>query len=230
MSSRIFPQSMPHRFRMVQQSFLHRDDLAFSDVLPEEEIEAAFAKENAVFAQEESDVYTPQVTLWAFLSQAVFKGEHRSCVSAVARVAILMVALNRRVSGDTGAYCRARAKLPEVVLERLTTKLANDCEMAVPERWLWHQRHVHLVDGTTVSAPDTPANQAAWPQPCSQKEGLGFPLIRMVVMMSLATGMMTGMAMGPYVGKETGETALFRLLLKDMQQGDIFVADRYLYH
>jgi len=118
--------------------------------------------------------------------------------------------------------------LPEVVIERLAIQLANGCETAVPEGWLWYGRHAHLVDGTTVSAPDTPANQAVWPQPSSQKEGLGFPLIRMVVMMSLATGMMTGMAMGPYSGKETGETALFRSLLKGMQRGDLFVADRYM--
>lgn len=228
MSSRIFPPSLPRRFRVVQLSFLHRDDLAFADILPEDEIQAAFDEENAVFAQGEDGVYTPQVTLWAFLSQAVFKGEHRSCVAAVARIVVLMVAINRRVAGDTGAYCRARARLPEVVIERLAIRLGNGCETVVPEEWLWHRRHTHLVDGTTVSAPDTPANQAAWPQPSSQKEGLGFPLIRMVVMMSLATGMLTGMALGPYAGKETGETALFRSLLKDMQRGDIFVADRYM--
>lgn len=228
MSFRRFPNALPRRFRVVQQSFLHRDDLAFADVLPEQEIQAAFDDEGAVFAQEETDIYTPQVTLWAFLSQAVFKAEHRSCVAAVARVAVLMAAMNRRVSDDTGAYCRARAKLPEVVIERLTMKLAHGCEGTVPEQWLWHGRHTHLVDGTTVSTPDTPANQAAWPQPNTQKKGLGFPLIRMVVLMSLATAMLTGMALGPYQGKETGETALFRRLLKDMQRGDIFVADRYL--
>jgi len=227
MSFRTFRYSMPHRFRTVLKSFLHRDDLAFSEVLPEDDIEAAFEEEDAVFAQDEDAVYTPQVTLWAFLSQAVFKGEHRSCVAAVARVAILMVTLGRRVSGDTGAYCRARARLPETVIERLTLKLANGSEAAVPEPWLWHGRHVHLVDGTTISMPDTAANQAVWPQPRSQKNGLGFPMIRMVVLLSLATGMITGMAMGPCRGKETGETALFRSLLEGLR-GDIFVADRFM--
>ncbi len=166
--------------------------------------------------------------MWAFLSQAVFKAEHRSCVATVASVAVLMAALNRRVSDDTGTYCRARAKLPEVVLERLALQVADGCEGTAPSAWLWHRRHTHLVDGTTLSAPDTPANQAAWPQPNTQKKGLGFPLIRMVVLMSLATALLTGMAMGPCVGKESGETALFRSLLKNMLRGDIFVADRYL--
>ncbi len=228
MSFRTFSGGLPHRFRVVQQSFFHRDDLPFAEVLSEQDIQAAFDAEGVNFAQEEGDVYTPSVTLWAFLSQAVFKAEHRSCVATVARVAVLMAALNRRVSDDTGTYCRACAKLPEVVLERLALQVADGCEETAPSAWLWHRRHTHLVDGTTLSAPDTPANQAAWPQPNTQKKGLGFPLIRMVVLMSLATALLTGMAMGPCVGKESGETALFRSLLKNMLRGDIFVADRYL--
>lgn len=228
MSFRIFPSGLPRRFRVVQQSFWHRDGLAFAEVLSEQDIQAAFDQEGVSFAPEEGDVYTPSVTLWAFLSQAVFKAEHRSCVAAVARVAVLMAALGRRVSPDTGAYCRARAKLPEVVLERLAVQVADRCEATAPAAWLWHQRHAHLVDGTTLSAADTPANQAAWPQPATQQKGLGFPLIRMVVLLSLATALITGMALGPCAGKETGETALFRRLLERMQRGDIFVADRYL--
>ena len=198
------------------------------EVLSEQYLQVAFDAEGVTFAQEEGDVYTPSVTLWAFLSQAVFKAEHRSCVAAVARVAVLMAALQRRVSPDTGAYCRARAKLPEVVLERLAVQLADGCEEISPSEWLWHGRHIHLVDGTTLSTPDTPANQAVGPQPTNQQEGLGFPLIRMVVLMSLATALLNGMAMGPYAGKETGETSLFRGLLKQLPCGDIFVADRYL--
>ena len=228
MSFRTFSGGLPRRFRVVQQSFLQRDGLAFEEVLSEQDIQAAFDAEGVTFAQDEGDVYTPSVTLWAFLSQAVFKAEHRSCVAAVARVAVLMAALQRRVSPDTGAYCRARAKLPEVVLERLAMQLADRSEETVPSDWLWHGRHVHLVDGTTLSGPDSPANQAAWPQPTNQEEGLGFPLIRMVVLLSLATALLTGMAMGPCAGKETGETALFRRLLKQLLRGDIFVADRYM--
>ncbi len=228
MSFRTTTHRAPGQFQLVLQSFLHHGGLAFAEVLPEQEIQAAFDDENVAFAQDEDGIYTPQVTLWAFLSQAVFKEEHRSCVAAVARVVVLMAAMQRRASNDTAAYCRARARLPETVIERLATNLATGCEQAVIPQWLWHERHVHLVDGTTLSMPDTQANQAIWAQPRSQKKGLGFPLIRMVVLMSLATGMATGMAFGPYRGKQTGETALFRSLLGNLQPGDIFVADRYM--
>ena len=105
--------------------------------------------------------------------------------------------------------------------------MADGCEKQIDKEWLWHGRHVRLVDGTTVSMPDTPPNQAAYPQPRSQQKGLGFPIARVVVLLSLATGMLTDMALGPYLGKETGETALLRQLLNGFTPGDILLADRY---
>ena len=224
-------KTLTHRFRLVLASFLQSDGLPFGDVLPEEEIERAFAEEGISFISadsEEDAIYTPPLTLWGFLSQMLHKGEQRSCAAAVARVVVLLVSLGREPpSSNTGAYCRARAKLPEPVIRRLTLDMARGCETAVPTSWLWHGRHVKLVDGTTVSMPDTEANQAEYPQPATQEEGVGFPLVRMVVLVSLATGMLCDMAMGPYKGKETGETALFRELLGGLEAGDIVLGDRY---
>lgn len=224
-------KTLTHRFRLVLASFLQSDGLPFGDVLPEEEIERAFAEEGVSFTSADSvedTVYTPSVTLWGFISQTLHKGEHRSCVAAVSRIVVLLVALGRKPpSSNTGAYCRARAKLPEVVIRRLTLDIARGCEAAAPRSWLWHGRHVKLVDGTTVSMPDTEANQAEYPQPATQEAGVGFPLSRMVVIFSLATGMLCDMAMGPYKGKETGETALFRELFGGLEAGDIVLADRY---
>jgi hypothetical protein len=205
--------------------------LPFSNVLSEEEIERAFEEEGIPLwatDEEENAVYTPPVTLWAFLSQMLHKAEQRSCVAAVARVTVLLAALGHKpCSGNTGAYCRARAKLPEPVIRRLTLRMAQGCEEAVPSQWLWHGRHVKLVDGTTVSMPDTEANQAEYPQHSVQEEGVGFPIVRMVVLFSLATGMLCDMAMGPYQGKETGEPALFRELFGRLEAGDIVLGDRY---
>lgn len=219
---------LPSRFRLILTSFLCRPGLPFADVITEASIQQAFDEEGVSFADEEDAVYTPAITLWAFLSQVLFKGEQRSCVAAVARVVVLWVALERGpCSGNTGAYCRARAKLSEGVIHRLAADVADGCERQVPEKWLWRGRHVHLVDGTTVSMPDTPENQALYPQPRQQAAGLGFPIARLVVLLSLATGMLGDMAMGPYSGKETGETALLRQLLNRFAPGDILLGDRY---
>lgn len=221
-------RALPRRFRFILSSFLQQDGLAFAQVLPEETIEQAFADADADFAQEEGDVYTPALTLWAFLSQALAKEHLRSCREAVARVIVLLVSLGKTACSDnTGAYCRARAKVPTTVLRRLTTEVGDGCEQRLPTPWLWKGRHVHLVDGSTVSMTDTADNQAAYPQCPAQKEGVGFPLARIVVLLSLATAMVKDMAMGPYAGKETGETALLRALLERLGQGDILLADRY---
>jgi hypothetical protein len=221
-------RQLPSRFQLVLSSFMQADGVAFADVLPEEDIQQAFNEEEAGFAEDEDAIYTPPLTLWAFLSQVLFKEEQRSCAAAVARVVVLLIALGKEPpSDDTGAYCRARAKLSEKVIRRLTCQAADGCEHAVPDDWLWHGRHVKLVDGTTVSMPDTEENQEAYPQPATQKEGLGFPVTRMVVLLSLATAMLTDMAMGPSEGKETGELALLRELLDGLDRGDIVLADRY---
>jgi hypothetical protein len=221
-------QQLPRRFRLILSSFAQQDGLPFASVLPEATIEQAFADAGADFAQGENDVYTPALTTWAFLSQVLCSGAMRSCREAVARVLVLLVTTGKEPCSDnTGAYCRARAKLPATVLRRLASDVAAGCEERVPHSWLWKGRHVYLVDGTTASMPDTPDNQAEFPQPSSQKEGVGFPLVRLVVLMSLATAMVKDMAMGPYSGKETGETALLRELWGQLAAGDILLADRY---
>jgi putative transposase len=221
-------QELPRRFRLVLSSFAQQDGLAFASVLPEATITQVFAEAEADFGQEEDDIYTPALTLWAFLSQVLCTGPLRSCKEAVARVLVLLVTVGKNpCSDDTGAYCRARAKLPEVVLRRLTCDVAEGCERRLPSEWLWKGRHVKLVDGTTVSMPDTEDNQAAYPQAVTQQEGVGFPIARLVVLLSLATAMVEAMALGPYSGKETGETALLRELWEYLRPGDVLLADRH---
>jgi hypothetical protein len=220
--------SVLKRFDFVLASLLQKPGLPFADALSEETIQAAFDQEGASFGQEADAVYTPALTLWAFLSQVFFKDEQRSCAAAVARIIVLLVSLRQKPCSDnTGAYCRARAKLPEAAFRRLVYQVADGCEDTLPEEWRWKSRRTHLVDGCTVSMPDTPENQAVYPQPNSQQEGVGFPLARLVVMLSLVTGMLNALAIGPYSGKETGETALFRQLLDRLREGDVVVADCY---
>ena len=215
----------------VRLSLLQADNLPFSNVLTAERLAEVFESAGVDFANADDDpdvVYTPAVTLWAFLSQMLFTGEQRSCTAAVARVAAVE-ALRGRVVNDTnsGAYCRARSRIPETVPQRLALDVARDCEAELPDEWRWKGRRTFLVDGSTVSMPDTTANQAEDPQSSSQAEGLGFPIMRVVALISLATAMVSGFAMGPYSGKETGETALLRQLLNLLKSGDLVVADRY---
>jgi hypothetical protein len=209
------------------QPFLQAAGLPFAAVLTREDVDEAMATEGVSFGELDGSVFTPALTVWGWLSQVLHTGELRSCAAAVSRIAVLLISLEcKPCSGDTGAYCRARAKVPEVVIRRLAVQVAQKLEEQVPADWLWHGRHVILGDGTTLTMPDTDANQAAYPQSTSQKPGLGFPIVRMVVLLSLATGLLWDMALGPYAGKETGENALLRTVWDALRPGDIFLADR----
>ena len=115
---------LPQRFRLVLCSVLQASGLPFSEILTEDEITEAFDEEESWFAREEGDIFTPPLTLWAFLSQVLYKGEQRSCLAAVSRVIVLLVALGRdSCANNSGGYCKARAKLRETVLERMTTRV-----------------------------------------------------------------------------------------------------------
>src|SRR6185312_15425570 len=89
---------------------------------------------------------------------------------------------------ETGSYCKARQRLPLKVLTDLARGRARQLDEQAQDDWTWKGRPVQLVDGTTVSMPDTAANQEAFPQPRSQKAGVGFPLARPVAVISLAPG------------------------------------------
>jgi hypothetical protein len=209
------------------QPFFQTAGLPFAAVLTEEDVQEAMAAESVSFGELDGSVFTPALTIWGWLSQVLHTGVQRSCAAAVSRIAVLLISLGcEPCSGDSSAYCRARAKLPEAVIRRLAVQVAQKLEMQVPADWRWHGRHVKLGDGSTLTMPDTDANQAAYPQSTSQKPGLGFPIVRMVVLLSLATGLLCDMALGPYAGKETGENALLRTLWDALQPGDIFLADR----
>lgn len=109
----------------------------------------------------------------------------------------------------TRAIIVARAKLDSLALRRLVGQTAAQLEAQAKDAWLWHGRHCKLVDGFTFTLPDTPANQEAFPQMKSQKPGVGFPIARACAVLSLATAAIHDLGVGPYEGKETGETALF---------------------
>src|SRR4051794_25987335 len=229
MSFRTSAAGLHRRFDLVRRSLLQAPGLPFADALSAEQIQHAFDAEDVHFGDDlDQAVYTPPVTRWAMLSPMPFTAEQRSCLAAVVRVAAFSALLGREVSGtNTGAYCRARAKVPEAVVRRLTLQVARDCEAHVPAAWRGKGRDVRVVDGTTFSMPDTVENQAEYPRSTSQAKGPGFPIMRAVALCSLATGMVMALACGPYAGKETGETALLRTLFDALSRGDVVLSDRY---
>jgi hypothetical protein len=171
-------------------------------------------------------VFTPALTLWTFLGQVL--SPDGSCRAAVARLlAWLVAAGDRPCALYTGAYGKARRRLPAALLVRLARETGRALHDAAPAGWRWLGRRVKVVDGTTVSMPDTPANQDAYPQNPAQAAGIGFPLARLVVVFSLACGSVVDAALGRYQGKETGENSLLRGLDDALEAGDVVLGDRY---
>jgi hypothetical protein len=221
---------------------LQSDELPLAEVIDENQWQSIFESHEIDFGSDEGAVYTPAITLWALISQAFLKGELRSCKAAVGRVASYWALLGKKVcSTNTGAYCRARAKISWQAVRDICCQIAESAEVMYDKDSVDPEQvqnevvaqtqatptsgRVMLVDGFTVTAADTPENQEEFPQNPSQKEGLGFPIIRGVSLISMVTGLLVDLMLGPYAGKQSGETALLWQMLDRLKPGDTLVAD-----
>ena len=205
-----------------KKSFLHGQKLPFNDFFPAETIEAIIAHT----PHKRTSVFSPLITLQAFIFQVL--SDDCSCKLAVAGVLVDRISHGQSANSiNTGPYCKARQRLSLTQMSQAVattgSRLHQQCTMA----WLWHGLNVVLADGTTVLMPDTPKNQAVFPQQNNQKPGLGFPIVRLLALISLATGVIIDYRHGPYQGKGTGETSLFSQLLNSLLTGDLLLADRY---
>jgi hypothetical protein len=207
--------------RKLRQSFALSEGLPFASMLTPEMLEdIAELREQRV-----EPTYPSLTTLSLFLSQVL--DEDQSCRQAVARLLAELASRQLPACGaGTGGYCKARARLSEAGLRKLTRHTGRQLHQAGEASWQWRGRSVKMGDGSTVLLADTPENQREYPQPDSQKPGLGYPIIRFVVLFCLATGAVLDVALAPYFGKGTGELSLFRQLLENFSSGDVFLADR----
>jgi Transposase DDE domain len=170
-------------------------------------------------------LYPPLKTLSMFLSQAI--SNDSSCQKQVSAAAFSMLVSKRSCSVATGGYCKARRRLPESMIEELVKKVASLNKYKTNKDWLWRGRNIYLVDGTTITMPDTKENQEVYPQPIVQAKGLGFPICRIVGIISLATGSLVNAAVSPFQGKGASEQVLLRSLLSSFKRGDIILADAF---
>jgi Transposase DDE domain len=206
----------------IRQQLQQQPGLPFADYLPATLIRQTALGVGCCFRER---IFTPAVTLWTFLSQ-VLDANH-SCRQAVARLLAYRTARGLRpCSPDTGAYCKARGRLPEELLRQLTRSTGYQLLEKAPSAWLWKGRVVKVVDGSGLSMPDTDKNQKAYPKSKKLAPGVGFPLVRLVVVFSLGVGTVLEAALGPFHGKGNGELSLWRKVADTLQRGDVLLADR----
>lgn len=171
-------------------------------------------------------LYSPTVTLSMFMKQAL--NEDGSCQKVVNGWAAQRVAEGLSANSiRTGSYCKARQRLPIEMVMALARASGRMLSRQTPGDWLWQGRKVKLVDGSGISMPDTPENQARYPQPSSQTEGVGFPLARIVAVICLSTGAVWDAAMGAFEGKGNSELGLLRSLGAAFSAGDVMLADAF---
>jgi hypothetical protein len=205
----------------VRARFARNEGLPFADVLTETSIRDALNEHDVKYRDR---VFGPVTTIWGFLSQ-VLSDDH-SCRDAVSRIIAHRAANGLETcSPNTASYCNARGRLLTGVLCTLAKRTAQQLQASAADQWKWNGRNVFIADGSHVSMPDTPENQASYPQPPTQQPGLGFPLARVVVLLSLATGACLDLAIAPYAGKGTGETTLLRAMYGTLKPGDVVLAD-----
>ncbi len=205
----------------VRARFARNEGLPFADILTDASIREVL---NEHGVQYRDRVFGPVTTIWGFLSQVL--SEDHSCRDVVSRIIAHRAANGITMcSPNTASYCNARSRIPTSVLSTLATRTAEELQTSVADRWKWNGHSVFILDGSSVSMPDTPENQAMYPQPPQQAEGLGFPLARIAVLLSLATGACHNLAIAPYEGKGTGETSLFRRMYDSLKPGDVVLAD-----
>ena len=212
-------------FLKITAAFLSQPGLPFAEVLSAQRIERIFAKHGNLFGV--GAVYSTAVMVWSFLGQVLRDGKEASCQSAVARVVThSQLQGTTTPTADTGDYCRSRAKISEAALRDLSCEIAGEMEERADKGWLWKGMSAMLIDGFTFTMPDTPESQREYPQPKTQKPGVGLPIARVVTIVSLATACVIGAAIGPYKGKETGECALLRSIMGSCLRGTLAVFDR----
>ncbi|WP_181246540.1 IS4 family transposase [Chroococcidiopsis cubana] len=210
---------MTNRVKILKQKFSQSLGLPFQEILPESVIEQAIDELKIKYRRR---LFDPFVTLWVFLSQVL--DVDKSCHNAVSRVIAYLVGEGVEIpSTDTSAYCQARSRLPEELLVRLFSKAAQSLQEKVTTEDLWCGRSVKVIDGSAVSMPDTVENQTAYPQPSNQKLGCGFPVAKIGVIFSLATGAAIALVIDVL---NTHDIQLARKMYEFLNRGDVLLGDR----
>jgi hypothetical protein len=212
-----------HQQQRIRRRAANSDSYAFFNLLTGPEL---LEPVETLLPEHRERLFPPTETLSMFLAQAM--SADRSCQKAVDEAAIKRLSGGLpRCSTHTGAYCRARQRLPVEMVATLVRRTGYVMAECTPQTWHWRGRAVRLVDGATVALPDTPENQAIYPQPSSQQPGLGFPLCRVVGIVCLASGALLDAAMGPCRGKGSDEQSLLRSILDVLESGEILLGDAF---
>lgn len=170
-------------------------------------------------------VFTPKLTFLAFLDQIL--NPDSSCRNALNQIKSYYQSQAQypAIADNTSGYCQARRRWDTDQLIAIRRQLAGGVSLHADTLFpgVPGQRPLKVVDGSSFHLPDTLANRSVCPQSEAQAPGCGFPLVRVVGVFCLKTGMLLEEATASYI---ISENALFQDLWPTFQAGDVLVMDR----
>lgn len=201
----------------LRESTLSELSLVFEGLIPVEKLAP-----KSKGAHSRKRVYSRSVSFFGFLHQVLSPG--MPCREVVRKVQGFCSEKKLPLpDSDNAAYCRARGKLDDKVLETIHTHVREKVQQRVLEDQRWKSRDVKVIDGTGITLPDTPENQKAFPQPSRQLPGCGFPVMKVVACFCLASG-----ALLKWVETELKrhESRILTKFIEFFQPGDVVLTDR----
>jgi hypothetical protein len=214
--------SVQQQIQSLKRAVLQLPDFPFPNILSTDALQQIIDGST----RSRHRIFTPLVTLKAFLFQVL--SADGSCRQAVSHVLAERLSQGKKANSiNTSSYCKARDDLPLKPLMQAVHETGNALHEQAHPSWQYNGHNTLIVDGATVLMADTVDNQNAFPQQRCQKQGLGFPIARLVGLVSLSTGALVSYATGPHKGKGSGETSLFATLIGDIAANDLLLADRY---
>lgn len=166
-------------------------------------------------------LYTTSRTFWCFLWQVL--RPHTSCRAVVRKVQAEGENQRLQIHENTSAYCQARKRLPRNTLRAAFDQSAHAAQQRSTRGPAFHGRPVKVVDASTCQLPDTRDNRKAYPYPAGQKRGCGFPVLKALVLFSLASGAFLEFATATW---RTSDVRLLWALMPTVRFGDILLGDR----
>lgn len=199
----------------ISQQSLSGYALMFEQFLP-----AGFLRSIDPTQRQRSFGHVP--VFWAWLAQIL--EANASCQKALGLLQAWYQAAELPVPhGTTSSYCQARLRLHERFLEQLAQRLSQQLESRIRPEDRWHGLTLKAFDGSAVQLMDTPANQRAYPQPCRQAKGCGFPTMGVVGLLNLSHGGWEDFVTCHHTEHDLHGASR---LLSHVNSGDLILADR----
>lgn len=211
------------RFERIRETFARDAGLPFGKLLQREYVLSVFADLGLEYR---TRTYCPLVCLWGWLSQCL--SQDKSLREVVSRIIAHRVSHGLPAcSANSASYSNARSRFPLEALQRMAREIGRKVHDSRDAAWDWRGRPIYLVDGTGLSAADSPENRLEWPPSGAATAGVGLPIMRAVALISLSTGTVVDFAFGKHKGKGTGEMSLLREMQDSLPAGSLLIGDRY---